>query len=278
MPPANKEPLIDIGANLTNSAFQHDLNEVIARAQAVNVASIIITGTDLASSEQAAMIAQQHPGKLFSTAGIHPHDAKHYSPEAHSELLSLAKLPQVKAIGETGLDFNRNYSPPEQQIKAFEKQLELAIETGLPVFLHEREAHKKQWDILRNHRDQLSRAVIHCFTGTKQEAFNYLDLDLHLGITGWICDERRGYHLHEFIADIPLNRLMIETDAPYLTPRVKPKPALKSSRRNEPCTLPYVLAAIATHRQQAIETIARATTSNAREFFGLSDLEPEESQ
>jgi TatD DNase family protein len=269
MSPANKEPLVDIGANLTNNAFKHDLDEVIARAQAVAVEKIIITGTDLASSEQAARLARQHPGKLFSTAGIHPHDAKHYSPEAHSELLSLAQLPQVKAIGETGLDFNRNYSPPEQQIKAFEKQLELAIETDLPLFLHERDAHKQQWDILHHHRDELSKAVIHCFTGTKQEAFRYLDLDLYLGITGWICDERRGYHLHEFIGDIPLNRLMIETDAPYLTPRVKPKPALKSSRRNEPCTLPYVLAAVATHRQQPIELIARATTDNAIEFFDL---------
>jgi TatD DNase family protein len=273
MPHTNKEPLVDIGANLTNSAFKHDFDEVIDRAQAVNVAKIIITGTDLTSSEHAARLAQQHPEKLFSTAGIHPHDAKHYSREAHTELLSLAKLPQVKAIGETGLDFNRNYSPPEQQIKAFEQQLELAIETGLPLFLHERDAHKKQWDILHNHRDQLSRAVIHCFTGSKQEAFNYLDLDLHLGITGWICDERRGYHLHEFIGDIPLNRLMIETDAPYLTPRVKPKPTLKSSRRNEPCTLPYVLAAVATHRQQPIELIARATTDNATEFFGLLETE-----
>lgn len=272
MPTANKQALIDIGANLTNAAFKEDLSEVLARAQAEAVEKFIVTGTDLQSSEQAARLAEDYPGMLFSTAGVHPHDAKSYTRASHSELLALAQLPQVKAIGETGLDFNRNYSPPAQQIHAFEQQLELAIETGLPLFLHERDAHKQQWEILRSHRDQFSRAVIHCFTGSKEQAFRYLDLDLHLGITGWICDERRGYHLHDFIGDIPLNRLMIESDAPYLMPRVKPKPALKSSRRNEPCTLPYVLAAVATHRQQSLEVIARATTDNAIEFFSLGSL------
>ena len=269
MPASNAETLIDIGANLTNSAFADDLDAVIKRAQDVAVNKIIVTGTDLESSKQALSLANHYQGYLFSTAGVHPHDAKHYGPETHSELLALAQLPQVKAIGETGLDFNRNYSTAAEQIKAFEQQLELAIETALPIFLHERDAHQQQWEMLKCYRDQLKRAVIHCFTGNKQQAFRYLDLDLYLGITGWICDERRGYHLHEFIADIPLNRLMIESDAPYLVPRVKPKPALASSRRNEPSTLPYVLATVARHRQQTPAEIASATTANALRFFEL---------
>lgn len=273
MPIVNQAPLIDIGANLTNAAFKQDLDEVIARAKAVAIEKIIVTGTDLESSQQAATLAELYPDYLFSTAGVHPHDAKTYCPDTHSQLLALAQLSQVKAIGETGLDFNRNYSPPAQQIKAFEKQLELAAITGLPLFLHEREAHKQQWDILQQHRDQLAKAVIHCFTGSKREAFRYLDLDLYLGITGWICDERRGYHLHEFIGDIPLDRLMLETDAPYLVPRVKPSPKLKSSRRNEPCTLPHVLAAVASHRQQPEALIAQAVTDNAMLFFGLDGQE-----
>jgi TatD DNase family protein len=269
----NKEPLIDIGVNLTNAAFDDDIDEVLTRAREVAIETIIITGTSLESSQQAVALAQKYPGFLYSTAGVHPHDAKTYSPDIHKQLHALAQLPEVKAIGETGLDFNRNYSPPAQQIKAFEQQLELAIDTGLPLFLHERDAHRQQWDILHHHRDQLGKAVIHCFTGNKREAFRYLDLDLYLGITGWICDERRGYHLHEFIADIPLNRLMIETDAPYLIPRVKPAPKLKSSRRNEPCTLPYVLATIAACRQQPEALIARTTTENARLFFALDSEE-----
>ncbi len=269
MTTANKETIIDIGANLTNKVFSADLDAVISRARQQAISHILVTGTDLHSSEQAVKLAEQYPDYLFATAGIHPHDASSYSAATHATLRSLCQLPAVKAIGETGLDFNRNYSTPAQQINAFEQQLALACETGLPLFLHERDAHDKQWQMLHSHRDDISRVVIHCFTGTKQQAFRYLDLDCYLGITGWICDERRGYHLHEFIADIPLQRLMIETDAPYLVPRVKPKPLLVTSRRNEPCTLPYVLETVARHRQQTPQQVARATTANAIGFFNL---------
>ncbi|MFA7553621.1 MAG: TatD family hydrolase [Spongiibacteraceae bacterium] len=269
IPSPYPRPLIDIGVNLTNSSYQQDCDEVIQRAFTTGLSHLIITGTNIIESQQAITIAQHYPNQLFTTAGIHPHHAKHFDSNSRNQLSQLAQQTPVKAIGECGLDFNRMFSTQEEQIKAFEAQIELAITLQLPLFLHERDAHKTQCEMLHSYRDQLPKAVIHCFTGTKQQAFHYLDLGLSLGMTGWICDERRGQHLHEFIGAIPLDRLMIETDSPYLMPRVKPKPKLASSRRNEPCTLPYVLLEIAKHSSHNIEAIAAATTQNAIDFFQL---------
>ena len=265
----NPLTLIDIGVNLTNKAFSDDRNEVIQRAITAGISRMIVTGTNLQESQQAAKLANSHPGVIYSTAGVHPHEACHYSDSTVSELQMITQGPGVKAIGECGLDFNRMFSTKEQQIKAFESQIELAISLQMPLFLHERDAHISQHEMLSYYRDQLPATVIHCFTGEQHEAFRYLDLDLYIGITGWICDERRGHHLHQFVGDIPLNRLMIETDSPYLIPRVKPKPKLKSSRRNEPCTLPLVLIEIAKHSPHSIELIAETTTANAIDFFNL---------
>lgn len=263
--------LIDIGANLTHSAYADDVDEVVARACATGISKIIVTGTSVDQSKTAARLAMNYPDVLYATAGIHPHDASEFKTEHIHELSELAMLPQVKAIGECGLDFNRMFSTKTQQIKAFEAQLELAIKLQLPLFLHEREAFDQQWQMLASYRDELPNAVIHCFTGSREEAFRYLDLGLYIGITGWICDERRGQHLHEFVGDIPLNRLMIETDSPYLIPKVKPKIKLKSSRRNEPFTLTYVLAEIAKHSTYTAAAIAAATTRNALGFFNVEN-------
>ncbi len=268
--PISVDPIIDIGANLTHSAFSADLDSVIQRAGDVGVNKMLITGTTIEGSEQAAQLALQYPSRLYSTAGIHPHDAAGFNSDSIAALRDITCAPQVVAIGGCGLVFNRMFSPRDEQIKAFEQQLELAIELGMPLFLHERDAHNPQWEILASYRDQIPAAVIHCFTGDKREAFRYLDLDLYVGITGWICDERRGSHLHEFVGDIPLQRLLLETDAPYLMPRVKPKPKLQSSRRNEPCTLPYVLNEIARHSPHSTATIAKATTDNAIRLFKLN--------
>ncbi len=264
-------PLIDIGANLADTSLTQDVDQVIARAKAQGIINIIVTGSDCLSSEQALALTQAYPDYLYSTVGTHPHHAKDYQTQHYAVLKALSQHTQVKAIGECGLDFHRNFSSKAQQIAAFEAQLELAIETHLPLFLHERDAFDSQYEILKQYRDHLSRAVIHCFTGSKEQAFHYLDLDLYIGITGWICDPRRGAHLHDFIADIPLNRLMLETDAPYLMPRVKPKPELAISGRNEPCTLPYVLSTVAACYQQNKEVIAAATTANAQYFFALKN-------
>ncbi len=267
--PTSPVPIIDIGVNLTNKAFLDDLDNVIEHARSAGIQHLLITGTNEQESIRAIELSKQNPLYLSNTVGVHPHDAKHWGTDSYNNLKALSMKATVKAIGECGLDFNRMFSSKDEQILAFEKQIELAIECQLPLFLHERDAHKEQLEILKHYRDHFPGGVAHCFTGSKEQAFNYLDIDLHIGITGWICDERRGYHLHDFVGDIPLNRLLLETDAPYLMPRVKPKPALKSSRRNEPCTLPYVLFEIEKHSSYCVEQLGTATTANAISLFKL---------
>ena len=197
---------IDIGANLTHQRFADDIDAVLERALLAHVSHIVVTGTSVSESEQAIKLAQRYSKQLYCTVGIHPHDAKTFTHNSYQQLKTLSREPCVRAIGETGLDFNRNFSSPEQQILAFEKQIELACETGLPLFLHERDAHQKQWQILQHYRDEFSTAVIHCFTGSKAQAFRYLDLDFSIGITGWICDSQRGLELQRLVGAIPLEK------------------------------------------------------------------------
>ncbi|MDX1432179.1 MAG: TatD family hydrolase [Gammaproteobacteria bacterium] len=257
--------LVDIGANLSHEGFARDLPDVLARAREAGVTRLVVTGASEAESRRAHDIASGRPDMLRATAGVHPHLAREWSPRAAATLRELAGSPAVVALGETGLDFNRDFSPRPAQERAFEAQLELAAELGMPVFMHERDAHERFVEILARHRDRLGDCVIHCFTGNAAELDAYLDLDLHVGITGWICDERRGLHLRELVARIPLERLMLETDAPYLLPRnLTPKP---KSRRNEPMSLPHVLREVARCYGLAPETVARATTETAMKFF-----------
>lgn len=259
--------LIDIGANLTHFSFSHDISAVLERARAAGIEHIVVTGTSVEESSHARMLASRYRGFLSSTAGVHPHHAGDFRPETVPALKSLAAHPEVVAIGECGLDFNRNYSPHPAQEACFVAQLELACALGKPLFLHSRDAHPRMADILRAHRASLPPAVAHCFTGERAELFAYLDLGLHIGITGWICDERRGRHLLELVREIPLERLMLESDSPYLTPRdMKPQP---KGRRNEPAFLPHVAATVARALRQPPEEIGRATSDTARRFFGL---------
>lgn len=256
-------PLVDIGVNLAHASFREDRAAVVERALAAGVAQQIITGTNERASEAASAIARTRPGVLFATAGVHPHNAKECAPRTLATLRALWGSAEVVALGECGLDFNRNFSPPPVQEKWFDEQLALAVDLGAPVFLHERDAHLRFVAIVREHHARLSGGVVHCFTGTWEEARAYLDLGLDLGITGWICDERRGLHLREVVARVPLDRLMIETDAPFLTPRdLRPRP-----QRNEPAFLPHVLRAVATALGKPEIEVAAATTANARRLF-----------
>ncbi|NIR32153.1 MAG: hydrolase TatD, partial [Gammaproteobacteria bacterium] len=177
----------------------------------------------------------------------------------------LAADPLLVAIGETGLDFNRDFSPRPVQRDLFERQLQLAAELGLPVFAHERDAHGAFVEILRPLRGELKAIVVHCFTGTAEELDAYLELDCHIGITGWICDERRGHHLHDFLERIPHERLMVETDAPYLLPRdLDPRPR---TRRNEPMYLAHIVDTLGRIRGEDPAVLATRTTATARRFF-----------
>jgi TatD DNase family protein len=214
---------IDIGVNLTNKSLMHNLDAVIKRANDAGVKQMVVTGTSVEDSNKAIQLCGQYPGHLVCTAGIHPHHASDWMKDTVSTLAHLLENACVRAIGETGLDFNRNYSPRDAQIEAFRQQLELAISKNKPVFAHQRDAHDVFIEILREYRNDLANIVIHCFTDTKAALFDYLELDCHIGVTGWICDERRGTELAQLVKYIPDNRLMAETDAPYLLPRDLPQ-------------------------------------------------------
>ena len=261
-------PLVDIGANLTNKAFRGDIEPVLRRSAAAGVDTIVVTGTSVEGSKAAVDLARPRPGVLFATAGIHPHHASAFGPRVLEELRKLAALPEVVAVGECGLDYNRMFSPEADQLRCFEAHLELAVETGLPVFLHERDAHDAFVGVLERYRTRLSRFVVHCFTGGARELQAYLELGAHIGITGWICDERRGRHLRDLVGTIPAERLMVETDAPYLLPR--DLPGRPKNGRNEPAFLPHVLEAVARCRGDDLAALADATTLTARRFFGLN--------
>ena len=257
--------LIDIGLNLAHDSFDADRDAVMARAREAGVVQMVITGSSEESTAKARDLARAHPGVLFSTAGVHPHHAADVTPETLPVLEGAAREPEVVAVGECGLDYFRDFSPRDLQRRAFGWQLEIAAKLGKPVFLHQRDAHEDFFAILEEHK--VARGVAHCFTAGEKERDAYLELGLHIGITGWINDERRGQHLREVVKGIPADRLMIETDAPYLLPRdIRPAP---KTRRNEPHWLPYVARAVAAARGESVETVAAASTATARAFFGL---------
>ncbi len=258
--------LVDIGVNLAHDSFDPDRTEVIERALAAGVTHLLVTGSTIESTRSAIALARERPALIRATAGVHPHHAAELDVTQLPLLRELLQSPEVCAAGECGLDYFRNFAPHAAQQRAFRWQLELAVEVGKPAFLHQRDAHDAFLAILRDYRSQLSGAVAHCFTGGVSELEDCLALDLYIGITGWICDERRGVQLRDAVARIPADRLLLETDAPYLLPRdLQPKP---SARRNEPMHLRHVLETVARQRNEPVQTVARASTDNARRLFG----------
>ena len=261
--------LIDIGANIAHNSFDDDRSAMMQRAADAGVHRIIVTGSSDASNVEAAELAAGSPGVLFSTAGVHPHHASDYTDDSDALIRDLIQKDAVVAVGECGLDYFRNLSPREAQLEAFGRQLEIAKNSGLPVFLHQRDAHDDFVEMLEPALPDLSRAVAHCFTGEGESLREYIAMGLYIGITGWICDERRGLHLYDIVSIIPDDKLMIETDAPYLLPRtIRPKP---KTRRNEPMYLPEVVRVIAEARGQTEAHVAKITTENATRFFALPD-------
>ena len=260
--------MIDIGVNFSHPYFKKHLTSVLQRARENDIESIIATGTDVTTSIEAYSLASQHAGFLYSTAGVHPHEAAKVSSDWKDQLIDLLRSTDViKAVGETGLDYYRNLTPPSQQLSVFEEHLVIAKEHKLPVFIHDRETNGDVFALVKKYRSSLPAVVIHCFTGTKQELINYLDLDCYIGITGWICDPTRGKRLREIASLIPDNRVMIETDAPYLLPKNMPSPP--KNRQNEPAFLPYVLSQLAESRKQSIEALHSLTVENTRYFFSI---------
>lgn len=272
-------PLVDIGINLTHKQFHRDREAVIQRGlEQANVRAMILTGTSEGNSEEAQKYCSAMQDStdmlLYSTAGVHPHDVKRCDDKTIDTLRRLASTDQVVAIGECGLDYNRNFSPQDVQRQWFTRQLELACELQLPVFLHERDAHEDFFHILSQYCEKLPAVVVHCFTGSRDALVAYLSLpNCYIGITGWICDERRGSALRKVVPLIPDNRLMIETDAPFLYPRDLPAERQvskkKNDRRNEPAYLDHICESVAACRQQTSQHVAKITTANAVHFFRL---------
>jgi TatD DNase family protein len=263
--------LIDIGVNLMNPVFDRDRDAVVRSAAEAGVSPLIITGADAESSRRAVEYAGQNPGRLYATAGVHPHNARFWDGAVREQIRSLAARSgaaasaAVVAIGECGLDYHRDYSPRDKQRECFEAQIDLAAELGQPLFLHERDAFADFSAILKKRRGDISRLVIHCFTGGEEELEAYLALDCYIGITGWICDERRGSHLIPLVKKIPPDRLLLETDAPYLMPRNMP--GKKRSGRNESANLVHIAAFIAGVLGKDLEPLGVETSANSRRFF-----------
>ncbi|HEX7374495.1 MAG TPA: TatD family hydrolase [Steroidobacteraceae bacterium] len=260
--------LVDIGLNLAHDSFDPDRDRVVAHAVDAGVTRMVITGSTLESTRAAIDLVRSAPLRYRCTAGVHPHHAREFADSELPVLRELLLQPEVGAAGECGLDYFRNYSPHADQERVFRLQLQLAVDTGKPVFLHQRDGHDAFVAILRDYLPQLKAGVAHCFTGDERELRDYLGLGLSIGITGWICDERRGQHLRELVRLIPSDRLMVETDAPYLLPRdLQPKP---THRRNEPKFLPHILRTMAGCRGESPAALAAATTANAVAFFGFA--------
>lgn len=259
--------MFDIGVNLTSAQFNKDRDDVVRCAREAGVRGMLLTGTNVAESDAATALCRRYD-YCWSTAGVHPHDASSWSNEGEQRIRELAALPQVVAIGECGLDFDRNYSTPAEQERAFSAQLAIAAELNMPVFLHCREAHSRFIELLSPWLDKLPGAVLHCFTGNRAQAQACLERGLYLGVTGWVCDERRGLELRELLPMIPADRLMLETDAPWLLPRdLKPKP---HSRRNEPALLVHILSQVAQWRGEDKAWLEQKTDENVRRVFGVA--------
>jgi TatD DNase family protein len=270
--------LVDIAGNLTNKAFRDDLPDVLVRAADAGVSGIVVAGVSTTTSRRGwEMATDLRAGgksdptdgrlRLVATGGIHPHHASQASTEALSEIAELVGRDLVVAVGECGLDYNRDFSPRDAQRRAFEVQLEIASGTKKPVYLHERDAHEDFTKILERWRPKLASGVVHCFTGTRAILERYVGMDLHIGFTGWLCDERRGTHLRDLVARVPRGRIMIETDCPYILPRdMTPK---STTGRNEPAFVAHVARAVAKYRKESYEDLAAHTTATASALFSL---------
>ena len=252
--------MFDIGANLTSSHFSDDLDGVLSDSLAAGVEKICITSSNLEDVKNAKKITERYENTYYSV-GFHPHNAKDFKVENLKDMATHLSDPKAICLGEMGLDFNRNFSSKEEQILCFESQLDLADSIIKPLFLHQRDAHEEFLGILDNYKFN-QNLIVHCFTGNLFELEDYLKRDFYIGITGWVCDLKRGKELRECIKHIPEDKLLIETDSPYLSPR-------KKIRRNEPKFLIDVAAEIALLRKETKESIINSSFKNSLNFFNL---------
>ena len=256
--------LFDSHCHLDDRSYQSDLETVVQRARQKGIENMMTVGIDQETSIRSIEIAEKFHG-IYAAVGVHPHRASSCSDRVMKRLTDLAGNPRVCAWGETGLDFNRMYSPKEDQETWFVRQIQAADEQRLPLILHERDSHGRLLEILKAHPNENRRGVVHCFSGNRSELGAYLDLGYYIGITGILTLQKRGIDLRKLVGYIPLERLLIETDAPYLTPA----PQKNKTRRNEPAFVKSVLLKLAEIREADPEKLADHTTGNARHLFNI---------
>jgi len=273
--------LFDCGVNLTNNKFQQSLDYVIARALAAGVQKMIVTGNRLNTSRSAIVMAKTRPNILYAAVGIHPHFVKdEFTDRAAETMKELIGAPEVVCVGEIGLDFHRDYSPRDEQKKAFEKQLELACQASKPILVHDRDAHDAVIEILDKFKDQLPTIIIHCFTGTPAEAKAYVARGFYIGITGYVCKEKHGKDLRDAISSgvLPLDKIVLQSDAPYMIPNLAKADLDPVSEAlldfcyegiNEPCTLPVAVRCIAKCLDKDVKVVAEATAATAQTVFNF---------
>ena len=257
--------IADIACNFTSDRFDNDLDEVINQAIVNNITKFGLICSRLSDIDKLLEIYNRYSKDMFFTIGVHPHHANEINEEYLNKLKEVINNNNPHAIGETGLDFFRNLSTYEEQIFAFEEQIKIAIDTNKPLFLHQRDSHDDFIKILRKYSSDINKSVVHCFTGTKEQLNDYLELDCYIGVTGWICDAKRNVELRKTIKNIPLERLMIETDCPYLIPKnLEEKP---KNNRNEPTYLNHIANEVATLMKKDINDIREKTYKTSLSFF-----------
>lgn len=256
--------LFDSHCHLDDKLYNRDLGKVLERAKKAGVAHMMTVGVNHKSSAQAASLAESEPG-VFASVGVHPHYARYCGTATLDFLIKLSNRAKVKAWGEIGLDYNRMYSPMEDQEKWYTKQLETAAELQLPVIFHERDSNGRFLEILKSHAKEISKGVVHCFSGTSQELEHYLNFGLFIGVTGILTIKERGKMLRNMVSDIPADRLVIETDAPYLTPA----PEKNHTRRNEPAFVRSVLLKLAEVRKEDPKKLAQIIWENTCRLYNV---------
>ncbi len=256
--------LFDSHCHLDDRAYAHDLEKVLARAADACVAAMMVAGTHVRSSQRAVELARDQTG-IIASVGVHPHDVANCRDSDLDRLRTMAQDPKVRAWGEIGLDFNRMYSPREDQEKWLVSQLRAADDLGLPVIFHERDSKGRLLQVLRAHPNPARNAVVHCFSGTAKELDAYLEMGFLIGITGIVTIEKRGAALREMVPRIPADRILVETDAPYLTPA----PEKNRTPRNEPAFVRHVLARVAEIRSENPQRLAEMVWENTCRLFRL---------
>jgi TatD DNase family protein len=258
--------IFDSHCHLDDKTYNRDLEKTLARAHSAGVVRMMSIGINRRTSAIAVSLAQSH-SEIYASVGVHPHDVENCDESILQEMVNMAQEKEVRAWGEIGLDFNRMYSPRQDQEKWFRRQLEIAGQQNLPMIFHERDSNGRFLEMLKINCGQAVNGVVHCFSGTREELSHYLDLGLHIGITGIITMKSRGVQLREMVPAIPADRLLVETDAPYLTP----SPERNRHRRNEPAFVRSVLLKLADVRKTDPEELAQVVWENTCRLYGLDD-------